>query len=126
MPAVFEYLGDIFPKYRRYSLFMVEEYEFNLPSFNDGITLDLACDLIRTEGFLSMPDIYDRKIWEGKRATGIFMRICKAINKEELADSIFQIVKNCFIPDEHRVPKDHIRLFFDLDVEPSTGLIDDN
>ena len=72
-----------------------------------------------------MPDIYDRKIWEGKRATGIFMRICKAINKEELADEIFQIVKNCFTPDERRDPNnpnDPIRVLFGLDVELSTEL----
>ena len=125
MPAVFKYLGDIFPKYRRYSLFMVEEYGFNLLSFNDGITPELAYDLTRTESFLSRPDIYTRTIRQGKEAIGTVMRICKAINKEELADEIFQIVKNCFTPDERRDPNnpnDPIRVLFGLDVELSTEL----
>ena len=122
MPAVFKYLGNVFPKYQRYSVFMVEQCGFNLPSFNDGITPELAYDLTQTENLLWRPANAFYVIL-GKRDIGSVIRICKAINKQELADNIFQVVKNCFKPDEHQDPKDSLRALFGLDVEPSTGLI---
>ena len=125
IPAVFKYLGEIFPKYLKYSVFQVELDGFDLPSYEDGITSELAYDLTKTEDLLQWPRNYNIKI-KGKRAIGSVIRICKAINRQELANDIYQIVKNCFTPNEHQDPKDSERAEFGLYVEPSTGGIQCN
>ena len=118
MPAVFEYLGGTYPKYRRYSVYYVQREGFFPPSgaFTKEQEYDLneATDLLHIPHFVS--DIID-----GKRAVGSAIRICKAINKPELADEFYQIVQKCFIPDEFQDPKDSNRAAYGLFVEPSTG-----
>jgi hypothetical protein len=111
IPTVFEYLGNIFPKYRRYTLFRLDMNGFDFPSIDDGITPELAYELTLTEDFLCKPD-EDLNIIEGKTAIGAIMRVCKTIGKQELADNIFQVVKNFFNPDEHPDPNDPLRELF--------------
>ena len=85
MPAVFEYLGDTYPKYRRYSVYYVQREGFFPPSgaFTKEQEYDLneATDLLHIPHFVS--DIID-----GKRAVGSAIRICKAINKPEQRENM--------------------------------------
>ena len=120
-PAVLEYLGNIFPKYRAYSICQVELRGLNLWNYKGRITGEMAYDLHNVEHILSMlPTIGYAKIG-GKRDIGSVIRICKAINKQNLADNIYQIVEKCFTPYNHQDPKDSSRFNFGLYVEPSTG-----
>jgi hypothetical protein len=120
-PAVLEYLGNIFPKYRTYSFNQVKRYGLDLWNYEGRITGELAYDLDKVKYLLSaLPDVSCPKIY-GKRVVGSAIRICKTINKKELADNIYQIVEKCFTPDNHQDPKDSSRYRFGLYVEPSTG-----
>ena len=124
IPAALEYLGKIYPKYRKYSAYLVELDGFmldELPSYDVGVTREQAYDLFKTEDLLQWPN-HCIKL-DGKRAIGSVIRICKAINKQELAEKIYAMVKNCFIPDEHQDPKDADRADFGLYVKPSKGTV---
>ena len=126
VPAVLDYFEDIIPEYRENSLEEVKEIGFYVPSYEDGrIARETAYDLHNlnvTDLILADPDAVYRKL-DGKRAIGSVIRICKAINKQKLADEVYRIVHKCFIPDEHQDPKDPNRFLFGLNVEPSTGEI---
>jgi hypothetical protein len=118
-PAVFEYLGKILPKFRYFSVADLEEHGLELPFYIEDITRELNYDLVNAEIFLEMPASCFRKI-DGKRLVGFVIRICKAIDKQELADQINQIVEKHFTPVDPD-PKDSFRASFRLCVEPSTG-----
>jgi len=115
-PSVFEYLGKIFPKFRYFSVADLEEDGLNLPVNIEDITRELNYDLFNAEDIVGLPDSCFRKI-DGKSIVGSVIRICKAIDKQELADQIYQIVEKCFTPDEHQDPTDPDRADFGLRVE---------
>jgi len=69
--------------------------------------------------FDPLPIILQKEIhW---RVIGSAVRICKAINKQELADDIYKIVDKCFTSNEHQDPKVSSTYCFGLYVELSTG-----
>jgi hypothetical protein len=48
-PAVFEYLGIFLPQYRNFPTYLAEIEGLILPSYEDGITRELAYDLHKAE-----------------------------------------------------------------------------
>ena len=121
-PAVLEYLGNLFPKYRTYSVHQVERsgWDYWNLELEDRIGGELAYDLFGSEILAGLPQTDFRKIW-GKRHIGSVIRFCKAMNKQDLAGEIYRIVENYLTPDTYQDPKDSFRATFGLNVEPSTG-----
>jgi hypothetical protein len=119
-PAVLEYLGNLAPRFRNLPVTDLNELGFDLRSITN-IPNELVYDINRALGYSVLPLDPGYRIIDGKRLVGVFILVCKAIQKEELADKVFQIVKPFFTPDLHRDPKDRFRKWFGLNVEPSTG-----
>ena len=127
IPDILHYLGTKDPVYYKYPVQLVEirgfEYEYGI--LKGCISKEERYDLWKLEDLFSLPDEGFCKI-QGRRLVGSAIRICKAINQPEHADTFHKIVEGCFTPQEHQDPKDLGRTLFGLDVEPSTGEIQCN
>jgi hypothetical protein len=118
-PAVLVYLEGIFPSFCNFSVTDLEKEGLYLTRRVEGIPEELMYDLHQASRYLR-PYRYSRKI-DGKRYVGSYIRICNAIEKEDLGVQIRQIVEKCLTPHEYQDPKDSYRAGYGLKVEPSTG-----
>ena len=91
----------------------------------DAFTKEQAYDLCKAEILLNDPPWIFTKI-QGKRAVGSAIRICVAIDRADVAKEFYDLVKECFIPDEHQDPTDRVRGTSGLSVDPLKGGIQCN
>jgi hypothetical protein len=121
-PAVLTYL-KVDPKHHARLVKYVQQEGF--VCHPDDFTKELEYDLSQTDPLVYNPPWISSKI-DGKRAVGSAIRVCKAIKRPDLANEFYNLVHECFIPDEHQDPTDYTRGLFGLPVEPSKGGIQCN
>jgi hypothetical protein len=124
VPDVLRFLETRNPIFRKCSIDQVElnGFEFG-PYILEGFVSDeVRYDLDQLDDLSILP-LHGYSKFDGRRLIGSAIRICKAIGKQEHADTFKKIIGDCFTPDEQQDPTDPRREYFDLLVEPSTGSI---
>ena len=120
--AVLKYL-KVDPIYIARAISYVQDEGFGCHP--DAFTKEQQYDLGKAEILLNDPPWIFTKI-QGKRAVGSAIRTCMAIDRPDVANKFYDMVKICFIPDEHQDPTDRVRGTYGLSVEPSKGGIQCN